>query len=132
MKVLSYSRMRAELADVLDCLRNGETVTITQKGKDDLVLYSDKGQININTRLSGSSGIASTIEMVDRVDKVTGRGLRMSELNQLYERTGLKVIKDLEALNPALQKKGPGMSFEEAKKKVSERHSEVIKGLENN
>ncbi|EHM6003854.1 hypothetical protein KG365_005038, partial [Salmonella enterica] len=63
MKVLSYSRMRAELADVLDCLRNGEIVTITQKGKDDLILYSDNGQAKINTRLTGSSGVASAVEM---------------------------------------------------------------------
>lgn len=132
MKVLSYSRMRAELADVLECLRNGETVIITQKGKDDLTLYSDAGQIKINTAITGSSGVAGVIEMADSADKLPGGGLRMSELNQLYERTGLKVVKELEALNPALQKKGPGMSFEEAKKKVSERHSEVIKGLENN
>lgn len=132
MKVLSYSRMRAELADVLECLRNGETIIITQKGKDDLTLYSDAGQIKANTIITGSPGVAGVIEMADRVDKLPGGGLRMSELNQLYERTGLKVVKELEALNPALQKKGPGMSFEEAKKKVSEQHSEVIKGLENN
>ncbi|HDC2548773.1 TPA: hypothetical protein O7139_005317 [Salmonella enterica] len=132
MKVLSYSRMRAELADVLECLRNGETIIITQKGKDDLTLYSDAGQIKTNMAITGSSGVAGVIEMADCVDKLPGGGLRMSELNQLYERTGLKVVKELEALNPALQKKGPGMSFEEAKKKVSERHSEVIKGLENN
>lgn len=30
--------MRHELADVLDSLRNGESVTVTQRGKPDLIL----------------------------------------------------------------------------------------------
>ncbi|EAW8898343.1 hypothetical protein GWB74_12780 [Salmonella enterica] len=132
MKVLSYSRMRAELADVLDCLRNGETVTVTQKGKDDLVLYGDKGQVKINTCLTGSSGVASAVEMADKLDRLPGGNVKMSELNTFYKGHTLKRIKEIEKLNPSLKKKGDGLSFEEAKKKVIERHADVIKGLENN
>ncbi|EAW0245120.1 hypothetical protein ABVL59_004778 [Salmonella enterica] len=132
MKVLSYSRMRAELADVLDCLRNGEIVTITQKGKDDLILYSDNGQAKINTRLTGSSGVASAVEMADKLDRLPGGGVKMSEYNTFDKGYTLKRIKEVEKLNPALKKKGSGLSFEEAKKKVIERHADVIKGLENN
>lgn len=38
MKTISYSKMREELADVLDALRNGESITITQRGRPDITI----------------------------------------------------------------------------------------------
>lgn len=38
MKNVSYTMMRTELSAILDSLRNGENVTITQRGKPDVVI----------------------------------------------------------------------------------------------
>ena len=37
MKKVSYTQMRAELSDILDALRNGEEVVVTQRGRPDTV-----------------------------------------------------------------------------------------------
>ncbi|EHE1076714.1 hypothetical protein J0D42_000023 [Salmonella enterica] len=128
MKVLSYSRMRAELADVLDCLRNGEIVTITQKGKDDLILYSDNGQAKINTRLTGSSGVASAVEMADKLDRLPGGGVKMSEYNTFDKGYTLKRIKEVEKLNPALKKRGAGCRLRKQRKKLLNGMRMLLKG----
>lgn len=38
MRKVSYTQMRAELSDILDAVRNGETVIVTQRGRPDTVL----------------------------------------------------------------------------------------------
>ncbi|RTP97284.1 type II toxin-antitoxin system prevent-host-death family antitoxin [Enterobacter sp. WCHEn045836] len=38
MRKVSYTQMRAELSDILDALRNGEIVVVTQRGRPDTVL----------------------------------------------------------------------------------------------
>lgn len=38
MKKISYTKMREELADVLDALRNGESITVTQRGRPDITI----------------------------------------------------------------------------------------------
>ncbi|EMO5715228.1 type II toxin-antitoxin system prevent-host-death family antitoxin [Enterobacter bugandensis] len=38
MRKVSYTQMRAELSDILDAIRNGETVVVTQRGRPDTVL----------------------------------------------------------------------------------------------
>lgn len=44
MRKVSYTQMRAELSDILDAIRNGETVVVTQRGRPDTVL---NGSLNI-------------------------------------------------------------------------------------
>lgn len=41
MKTISYTRMRDELADVLEALRNGEQITVTQRGRPNMVLNAN-------------------------------------------------------------------------------------------
>lgn len=49
MKKYTYTNMRTELSDVLDILRSGESVTITQRGKPDVVLQGlSASQVNDN------------------------------------------------------------------------------------
>ncbi|EFH6041544.1 type II toxin-antitoxin system Phd/YefM family antitoxin, partial [Escherichia coli] len=38
MKIITYTQMRSDLSATLDCLRSGESVTVTQRGKSDLVI----------------------------------------------------------------------------------------------
>lgn len=38
MKIITYTQMRSDLSATLDCLRSGESVTVTQRGKPDLVI----------------------------------------------------------------------------------------------
>lgn len=38
MRKISYTQMRAELSDILDAVRNGETIVVTQRGRPDTVL----------------------------------------------------------------------------------------------
>ncbi|EIE5007018.1 hypothetical protein K8N77_001130 [Salmonella enterica] len=132
MKVLSYSRMRAELADVLDCLRNGETVTITQKGKDDLILYSDKGQVKINTRLTGSSGVASAIAMTDKLDKLPGGGVKLSKIEQAFNVQGLKAAREAERICVIPREKRRAKNLQESLEKGDRIYAAAMKALEDN
>lgn len=38
MKTITYTKMREELSDVLDAIRNGESITITQRGRPDITI----------------------------------------------------------------------------------------------
>ncbi|MGA4365436.1 type II toxin-antitoxin system Phd/YefM family antitoxin [Pantoea ananatis] len=40
MKTITYTQMRSNLSDTLDLLRSGENVTITQRGKPDLIIHA--------------------------------------------------------------------------------------------
>ncbi|HFW4795748.1 TPA: hypothetical protein ACIBS5_001054 [Salmonella enterica subsp. diarizonae serovar 60-67:z35:-] len=132
MKVLSYSRMRAELADVLECLRNGEVVIITQKGKDDLTLYSDAGQIKVNTAITGSRSAASTIEMIDKVDKVPGGGLRMSKIDPVNAVPALKASRDAERIYVLPREKRRSKNLKESLDKGDKLYAAAMKALEDN
>ncbi|MDE9543729.1 type II toxin-antitoxin system Phd/YefM family antitoxin [Xenorhabdus bovienii] len=56
MKKVTYTQMRAELSDILELIRNGETVVITQRGKPD-------------TKINGSI-IVSEGESVNKKQKI--------------------------------------------------------------
>lgn len=124
--------MRAELADVLECLRNGETVIITQKGKDDLTLYSDAGQIKINTAITGSSGVASVTEMADKLDKLPGGGLRMSKIDPTYNIPALKASREAERICVLPREKRRSKSLQESLDKGDKLYAAAMKALEDN
>lgn len=50
MRKVSYTQMRAELSDILDAIRNGETIVVTQRGRPDTVI---DGRI-VESRRSGA------------------------------------------------------------------------------
>lgn len=52
MRKVSYTQMRAELSDILDAIRNGETVVVTQRGRPDTVLNGSLVKEAGNERVS--------------------------------------------------------------------------------
>lgn len=108
MKTISYTKMRDELADVLDMLRNGEDITVTQRGRPDIILMAKAAPVPKGEwRAVG--------EPVERVR------------NGITERvTTLRRERVLE-----VKGKNRGyITFDEARLKTASKHAKIIKALE--
>jgi len=106
MKTISYTKMRDELADVLEALRGGEPVTITQRGKADIIISAQIGKSIYpseqpawkKSNTENKSGIG--YEKIRQKNTNSGKGL------------------------------GLGLTFEEAKSRTQSKHAGIIKALE--
>ncbi len=106
MKTISYTKMREELADVLDMLRNGEDITITQRGRPDITLSA--------TRATPSPGC-----WVEKRTSSASRG-KGEHYNALTKQLAGSVLKQSTVK----------VSFQEAKNKTKIKHAGIIKALE--
>jgi antitoxin Phd len=104
MKKISYTKMREELADVLDMLRNGEDITITQRGRPDITISAVK---------SGS---------------VTWVGKQMISIPK--GNAGNVSVKTRKLAGSVLSQSSGKVSFQEAKTKTRMKHAGIIKALE--
>ncbi|CAI2532397.1 Antitoxin of toxin-antitoxin stability system [Serratia ficaria] len=105
MKTISYTKMREELADVLDMLRNGDDITITQRGRPDITISANKPAPSITWI---GTKITSTPREASEHQREITKKLAASILNQ----SATKV------------------SFQEAKNKTKIKHAGIIKALE--
>ncbi|WP_392989658.1 type II toxin-antitoxin system Phd/YefM family antitoxin [Serratia ureilytica] len=114
MKTVTDAEFRANLADMLDYLRSGGTITVIGDGQN-------------NVTLSGADlspeDPAAAARLKSLREKV--RGMSQTPLVQ--------ALRDLEKQHPALfiPRKIP-LSFEDAMKRTREKHAEIIKRLEDN
>ncbi|MBU9866799.1 type II toxin-antitoxin system Phd/YefM family antitoxin [Rahnella aceris] len=108
MKTISYTKMRDELADVLDMLRNGESITVTQRGRPDIVLAARAAPV--------AKGEWYTVgEVVERnrhgmVERITTIGRETVSLEMVQSKNKI--------------------SFDEARAKTAKKHAKIIKALE--
>ncbi|WP_190320703.1 type II toxin-antitoxin system Phd/YefM family antitoxin [Enterobacter bugandensis] len=113
MRKVSYTQMRAELSDILDAIRNGETVVVTQRGRPDTVL---NGSLSVDHELPAADYSHFIIhkEPECKTRKATSV-YRIGSKGELIEMKPLNELK---------------ISFREALNKTQKKHAKIIKALE--
>ncbi|HAS0832466.1 MULTISPECIES: type II toxin-antitoxin system Phd/YefM family antitoxin [Enterobacter] len=135
MKIITYTQMRSDLSATLDCLRSGESVTVTQRGKPDLVISA-----------KSVDEIASADEVKTSAKKIDTHLAQLiaSNLSPQITEGVMKLTKQLDALlqsdearqtmmkaaNAAVALQGVSESFIKALQHTQTRHAEIIKKLE--
>lgn len=135
MKTITYTQMRTDLSATLELLRSGESVTVTQRGKPDLILRgeSDNCQLiakeikptakKLDTQLAQliTSNISpQTREGIMRLTKQLDDLLRSDEARQALTKVA----------NTAIALQGVSESFIKALQHTQTRHADIIKKLE--
>ncbi|MWP47460.1 type II toxin-antitoxin system Phd/YefM family antitoxin [Gilliamella sp. Pas-s27] len=149
MNKYTYTNMRSELSDILDKLRSGESVIITQKGKPDVILQgSSISQINDNihkeknlfvdlhktcecektSATSSAQSLAVSLPLNAEVIKLM-QSHAFKQLRNVVELPGFKqatkTIKEIQKSKSSLSPE-----FLEALILTQKKHAEVIKKLE--
>lgn len=72
MKKVTYTQMRNELSNILDDIRNGETVVVTQRGKQDLVIKAEIADTcnSINDIQSKNMSVSIPLEKIMSTDTI--------------------------------------------------------------
>ncbi|MDQ1934146.1 type II toxin-antitoxin system Phd/YefM family antitoxin [Cronobacter sakazakii] len=135
MKIITYTQMRSDLSATLDCLRSGESVTVTQRGKPDLVISAKSvdeiasadevktSSKTIDTHLAQliASNLSPQItECVMKLTKQLDALLQSDEARQTM----------MKAANAAVALQGVSESFIKALQHTQTKHAEIIKKLE--
>lgn len=115
MRKISYTQMRAELSNILDAIRSGETVVVTQRGRPDTILNGSRNSehssiLEARTPYSGPS----VIEV-----------LKSSDGHVRY----VKKAPNGEILS-TIETDGSKVSFNDALKLTQKKHAKIIKALE--
>ncbi|CAI1938622.1 type II toxin-antitoxin system Phd/YefM family antitoxin [Serratia plymuthica] len=141
MKEITYTRFRADLSQVLDEIRDGETFVVTQRGKEPIVLGQGNKKLpvsNVNT-LDNKALKAAIRNTVSAMSTNTVTSLIASQELEVLGR----MIKAQRKLDPttisALQKQAEyaaklkpsnHVSIKDAVAEVRKRHAKTIKDLE--
>lgn len=135
MKTITYTQMRSDLSATLDLLRSGESVTVTQRGKPDIVISAKADVKSASEREIQSPAkpanahlarlIPSNLspEVMEGVVKLT------SQLDALLQSDEARKTMT-SAANAALALQGVSISFVKALQHTQTRHAEIIKKLE--
>lgn len=107
MRKISYTQMRAELSDILDAIRDGETVVVTQRGKPDTVL-------------NGSHVKNTSSPLADSIDPGEAE-------HHEYDTTLIKMVPAVGSIIAATLSSN---IFEIALKRTQKKHAKIIKALE--
>ncbi|WP_336340839.1 type II toxin-antitoxin system prevent-host-death family antitoxin [Enterobacter cloacae] len=111
MRKVSYTQMRAELSDILDAIRNGETVVVTQRGRPDTVL---NGSVDYEKKIHITTGKKYTIQVTK-----TPSG----ETCYVTKKPNGEVV-------TSIHKNTERVSFKDALVKTQRKHAKIIKALE--
>lgn len=135
MKTITYTQMRSDLSATLDCLRSGESITVTQRGKPDLVISAksideiasvDAAKTSAQTidthlaQLIASNLSPQVTEGVVKLTKQLDALLQSDEARQTM----------MKAANAAVALQGVSASFIKALQHTQTKHAEIIKKLE--
>ncbi|HED1243933.1 TPA: type II toxin-antitoxin system prevent-host-death family antitoxin [Enterobacter bugandensis] len=119
MRKVSYTQMRAELSDILDAIRNGETVVVTQRGRPDTVLSGAlAGSENVLPRESSLQQHVPHIKTYLVEGHLKDGSLYHSNTSAHFTRNRLDSMTLVKT------------SFSEALKKTQKKHAKIIKALE--
>ncbi|MFT2253388.1 type II toxin-antitoxin system Phd/YefM family antitoxin [Escherichia coli] len=133
MKIITYTQMRSDLSATLDCLRSGESVTVTQRGKPDLVISAKSAD-----EIASVDAVKTSAKTID----THLAQLIASNLSPQIAEGVMKLTKQLDALlqsdearqtmmraaNAAVE--GVSESFIKALQHTQIKHAEIIKKLE--
>ncbi|HHN9945742.1 TPA: type II toxin-antitoxin system Phd/YefM family antitoxin [Escherichia coli] len=135
MKIITYTQMRSDLSATLDCLRSGESVTVTQRGKPDLVISAKSVD-----EIASADEVKTSAKTID----THLAQLIASNLSPQITEGVMKLTKQLDALlqsdearqtmmkaaNAAVALQGVSESFIKALQHTQTKHAEIIKKLE--
>lgn len=107
MRKITYTKMREQLADVLEDIRNGETLVVTQRGRPDTVL---EGLVNTELSFHESEKNSHTVDFLEYPDFSIAS----------CQDDNLKYIDNCS---------NPGIEFEEALNRTQIKHRDIIKAL---
>lgn len=125
MKTISYTYMREHLTEILDALRLGEEITVTQRGKADLVLSALKP-----LNLESVESVGKLYGLQDREPRKSAfKGTRQDVRERGQARGIDKGVWKVVGSPSKGQASGKKMSFSEAKERTKSRHAGVIKML---
>lgn len=121
MRKVSYTQMRAELSDILDAIRNGETVVVTQRGRPD-------------TYLNGSTKDEPKKPILFHKRDSAGRAHSGQPFIEVSRNSAGQVMYVSKAPNGEILSKvitkGEKVSFSDALSKTQKKHAKIIKALE--
>ncbi|EOS9515301.1 type II toxin-antitoxin system Phd/YefM family antitoxin [Escherichia coli] len=135
MKIITYTQMRSDLSATLDCLRSGESVTVTQRGKPDLVISAKSVD-----EIASADEVKTSAKTID----THLAQLIASNLSPQITEGVMKITKQLDALlqsdearqtmmkatNAAVALQGVSESFIKALQHTQTKHADIIKKLE--
>ncbi|WP_158586338.1 type II toxin-antitoxin system Phd/YefM family antitoxin [Serratia inhibens] len=141
MKEITYTRLRADLSQVLDEIRDGETFVVTQRGKESIVLGQGNKKLptsNVNKldskflkaaiRNTVSAMSTNTVTSLIASKELEALGIMMKAQGKLDPTTIRALQKQAESaakLKPSNQ-----VSIKDAVAEVRKRHAKTIKDLE--
>lgn len=115
MRKITYTQMRAELSDILDAVRNGDTIVVTQRGRPDTVLNATL--IQPHPKGSNSSALKHWVAD-DRIAEIM-----KPKINWGNESSALDEM-------PSISETFGKPTFQEALQKTQLKHAKIIKALE--
>lgn len=135
MKIITYTQMRSDLSATLDCLRSGESVTVTQRGKPALVISAKSVD-----EIASADEVKTSAKTID----THLAQLIASNLSPQITEGVMKLTKQLDALlqsdearqtmmkatNAAVALQGVSESFIKALQHTQTKHADIIKKLE--
>lgn len=135
MRNISYTQMRAELSDILDAIRNGETVVVTQRGRPDTVLSGSLAESGREPHGNGVSGCQKN----PRTYTITGES-RSENGKVFHAKSSDGMPKNWQQVQAKRSSEfktstsdGRGVaksSFKDALNKTKVKHAKIIKALE--
>jgi antitoxin Phd len=120
MRKVSYTQMRAELSDILDAIRNGDTIVVTQRGRPDTILKGSVNQestVSLNPWRPAAESQQSDSVHVDVVRNSHG------QTKYVTKTANGQVINEIIISDSRV-------SFNDALKKTQLKHAKIIKALE--
>ncbi|BEN05096.1 type II toxin-antitoxin system prevent-host-death family antitoxin [Serratia bockelmannii] len=126
MKTVTYTQMRSELSDILELLREGKSITVTQRGKPDIVV---RGSCEAN-EANPTVGTMSKIPEF-RVSPEISEGIKemSKQLNNVLNSSGTREAIAM-AAKMALKLNSLPEEFAKALSHTQSKHAEIIKKLE--
>jgi hypothetical protein len=141
MKEITFTRLRADLSQVLDEIRNGETFIVTQRGKESVMLGQDNSKSLVSTTNVLDSEILKAMvrNAVSAInaDKVTPSIVskevealgRIIKLQGMLDKTTVDTLqKQAESVKPS--NSANQLSIKDAVDEVRKRHAKTIRDLE--
>lgn len=141
MKEITYTRLRADLSQVLDEIRDGETFVVTQRGKEPIVLGQGNKKLptsNVNTldNKALKAAIRNTVSAMSTntvTSLITSKELevlgRMIKAQGKLDPTTISTLQK-QAECAAKVKPSNHVSIKDAVAEVRKRHAQTIKDLE--
>lgn len=135
MKTITYTQMRSDLSATLDLLRSGESVTVTQRGKPDIVLSAKADVKSAPEREIKSPAMPTNAHLARLISSNLSPEVMEGVMNLTSQLDALLQSDEARktmasAANAALALQGVSISFAKALQHTQTRHAEIIKKLE--